>query len=103
MEQTDLSAILPQLRQTPSLERAASALSTGERCIVVASALAVAQRTLSPDGIAKGVRRLRKGERLEIDAFLGELAALGYGIEPVVAEAGQASRRGGIVDVFPPG
>jgi len=83
--------------------RAASALSAGERCIVVASALAVAQRTISPGEMGSGVRWLRKSERLEIDAFLSELAALGYSIEPVVAEAGQASRRGGIVDVFPAG
>ncbi len=83
--------------------RAASVLSAGERCIIVASALAIAQRTLSPGEAVGSVRRLSKGERLEMDAFLGELAALGYGIEPVVAEAGQASRRGGIIDVFPPG
>jgi len=83
--------------------RTASALSAGERIIVVASALAIAQRTLAPGEMGGGLRRLRRGERLEIDAFLSELAALGYGIEPVVAEGGQASRRGGIVDVFPPG
>src|SRR5207237_6230320 len=83
--------------------RAASALSAGERIIVVASALAIAQRTLSPGELGGGVRRLCKRERLEIDAFLSELAALGYGIEAVVVEGGQASRRGGIVDVFPPG
>ena len=83
--------------------RAAAALSTGERCIIVASALAIAQRTLAPGAAVGSIRRLSKGDRLEMDAFLGELAALGYSIEPVVAEAGQASRRGGIIDVFPPG
>ncbi|TMG00799.1 MAG: transcription-repair coupling factor [Chloroflexi bacterium] len=83
--------------------RAAAALSTGERCIIVASALAIAQRTLAPGEAVGSIRRLSKGDRLEMDAFLGELAALGYSIEPVVAEAGQASRRGGIIDVSPPG
>jgi len=83
--------------------RTASALSAAGRTIVVASALAIAQRTLASGEMAGGVRRLRRGERFEIDAFLSELAALGYSIEPVVAEAGQASRRGGIIDVFPPG
>ena len=83
--------------------RAAAALSTGERCIIVASALAIAQRTLAPGAAVGSIRRLSKGDRLEMDAFLGELAALGYSIEPVVAEAGQASRRGGIIDVSPPG
>src|SRR5438876_10724132 len=83
--------------------RAAAALSTGERCIIVASALAIAQRTLAPGAAVGSIRRLSKGDRLEVDAFLGALAALGYSIEPVVAEAGQASRRGGIIDVTPPG
>src|SRR3989454_157096 len=103
MEPIDLSAILPRLRQTPSVERVEVTLSAAGRTIVVASALAIAQRTLASGEMAGGVRRLRRGERLEIDAFLSELAALGYSIEPVVAEAGQASRRGGIIDVFPPG
>src|SRR5438132_5830564 len=83
--------------------RAAAALSTGERCIIVASALAIAQRTLAPGAAVGSIRRLSKGDRLEMDAFLGELAALGYSIEAVVVEGGQASRRGGLVDVFPPG
>jgi transcription-repair coupling factor (superfamily II helicase) len=82
--------------------RAASALGAGEPRIVVASALALAQRTISPGEVGGGVRRLRGGDRLDIDAFLSDLAAIGYSIEPVVAEAGQASRRGGIVDIFPP-
>jgi transcription-repair coupling factor (superfamily II helicase) len=83
--------------------RAASALGVGERIIVVASALGVAQRTLSPGEVGGGLRRLGKGEHLEIETFLRELASLGYSIEPVVAGVGEASRRGGIIDVFPPG
>ena len=81
--------------------RAAFALAAGERCIIVASGLALAQRTISPEGV-RAMHHLRSGERVEIEALLRQLAALGYSIEPLVVEAGQASRRGGIVDVFSP-
>src|SRR6059036_1579557 len=42
--------------------RAAAALSTGERCIIVASALAIAQRTLAPGAAVGSIRRLSKGD-----------------------------------------
>ena len=45
---------------------------------------------------------LRPGQRLDIEEFLRGLASFGYTMEPVVQEAGQAGRRGGIIDVFPP-
>ncbi len=82
--------------------RAVIALANGEPLIIVASAVAVAQRTLSPADARESVRALRAGDRLEIEAFLRQLADMGYAIEPLVQEAGEASRRGGIIDVFPP-
>ncbi len=78
-----------------------SGLAAGTRCVVVASAAALAQRTLSPEDIAASARTLEAGARLDPDGFLAELSALGYAIEPVVERQGQASRRGGIIDVFP--
>ena len=79
-----------------------SALASGESCVVVASAMALAQGTLSPTELAASVDVLKPGDRLEPDAFLTRLSALGYAIEPLVERPGQAGRRGGIVDVFPP-
>ena len=48
-------------------------------------------------------RRLKPGDRLVLDRFLLELLGLGY--QPVIEVAGRGefARRGGIVDVFPPG
>jgi len=82
--------------------RTAGGLGAGERRVIIASGLAVAQRTLAADEAQDAVRRLSAGEPLEIDGFLRELGRLGYSIEPLVTEAGQAGRRGGIIDVFPP-
>ena len=79
-----------------------SAAGDGPGSIVVASGQAVAQRTLSPQAQAEAVVTVRVGSPLEPEPFLRHLALLGYRFLPLVDEAGQASRRGGIIDVFPP-
>jgi transcription-repair coupling factor (superfamily II helicase) len=81
--------------------RAAFALDAQERHIIFAGGLAIAQRTLAPEEARGSRRRLRTGDRTDVDALLRDLSGLGYTIEPLVEEAGQASRRGGIIDVFP--
>ncbi len=81
---------------------AVASLASGGRGIVVAGGLSLAQRTLSPVQAGHALRTLRVGQRLEFEAFLAQLAALGYRMEPLVQEAGQASRRGGIIDIFAP-
>ncbi len=99
---------LPYERLAPAREtvrdrlNAIVALAEERPCVIVASALALAQRTLSPDNLIRSVLDLRPGQRLEMKALLRNLARLGYTMEPLVQEAGEASRRGGIVDVFPP-
>ncbi len=47
-------------------------------------------------------RTVRLGEELEPFRLLGELESLGYRMENVVEMPGDASHRGGIIDVFPP-
>ncbi|MCH7810531.1 MAG: transcription-repair coupling factor, partial [Chloroflexi bacterium] len=99
---------MPYERLAPAREtvrdrlNAVVALAEERPCVIVASALALAQRTLSPDDLIRSVLDLRPGQRLEMETFLRELARLGYTMEPLVQEASEASRRGGIVDVFPP-
>jgi len=99
---------LPYERLAPDREtvrdrlNAVIALAEKRPCVIVASALALAQRTLSPDDLVRSVLDLKPGQRLEMETLLRELARLGYTMEPLVQEAGEASRRGGIVDVFPP-
>jgi len=94
----DPEAVRDRLRVLPLL----SAAGDGPGPIVVASGQAVAQRTLSPRAQAEAVVTVSTGSPLELESFLRHLALLGYRFPPLVDEAGQASRRGGIIDVFPP-
>jgi transcription-repair coupling factor (superfamily II helicase) len=76
-------------------------LAQGEPIVVVASAMALAQKTLAPDQLPDADLTLRAGATLSPESFLARLTALGYAVEPLVDSPGQASRRGGIIDVFP--
>jgi transcription-repair coupling factor (superfamily II helicase) len=102
---------LPYERLGPDLEavaqrlRVLSLLSSGvDAPIVVASAQAVAQRTLTPAELGQATETLSVGAPIASgpEGFLRRLALRGYRFLPLVEEAGQASRRGGIIDVFPP-
>jgi transcription-repair coupling factor (superfamily II helicase) len=100
---------LPYERLAPDMEavaqrlRVLSLLADAEPApVIVASAQAAAQRTLAPAELARATETLAVGSRLASDDFLRRLALRGYRFLPLVEEAGQASRRGGIIDIFPP-
>ncbi len=98
---------LPYERLTPDPETvrdrlaAVAAFAGGEPCIVVASALALSQRTLSRSEGAAAIE-IAVGQQRGMEPFLRDLERLGYRMEPLVERPGDASRRGGIVDVFSP-
>ncbi len=79
-----------------------AALAAGESPVIVASVEGVAQRVLAPERARAAVSSLRVGGRLEPAGLLRSLQSSGYEIVPLVELPGQAARRGGIVDVFPP-
>ena len=79
-----------------------SALNAGERCVIVASAHAVAQRTLAPGEVRGAILALHKGQTMDMEDLIVELDRLGYVSSPIVEQSGEFSRRGGIVDIFPP-
>ncbi len=70
--------------------------------IIVACAQAVAQRTLTPNELRATTARIALGKQTRPDDLLRALQASGYAIEPQVQAPGEASRRGGIVDLWPP-
>jgi transcription-repair coupling factor (superfamily II helicase) len=77
-------------------------LGTGERSVTAVPARALTQR-LSPSTDFLGqVHELRVGARLQPETFLADLITSGYDIQQMVREPGQVSRRGGIIDLFPP-
>ncbi len=74
----------------------------GPAPLVLASAYAVAVKTLAPDRLRAATLRLQRGGRADLLELLRRLAALGYRPETAVQTPGTVSRRGGIVDVYPP-
>ena len=81
--------------------RALQALRSGQPCIVVASGVAIAQRTLPAGASQETQVELRTGGHSSPEALLASLLRLGYRTTPLVTLPGEAARRGGIVDVFP--
>jgi transcription-repair coupling factor (superfamily II helicase) len=73
-----------------------------ETPIVVTSARAIMQRTLPVNQFRKGSMRLEIRQRHNVARLLERWLALGYEPVPIVVEAGTFSRRGGVLDVFPP-
>jgi len=120
---SDASAVLPFLEPDPlfyermpwSTETIAARLgvlaalaqsrgvrSSASKPIIVASVRAVMQRTVPPADFLAGVRVLRHGESRSPVDLLTALVALGYEYEVVVETPGAFSRRGGILDIWPP-
>ncbi len=81
--------------------RAIQALGAGGPCVVIASGVALAQRTLPHGDTARITIELRVGTRSNPDELVSSLLRLGYRTVPLVELPGDAARRGGIVDVFP--
>jgi transcription-repair coupling factor (superfamily II helicase) len=89
--------------ETAARVAALAAWRTGGARVLVASVQALLQHTIAPADLPDQPRRLKPGDRLVLDRFLLDLLGLGY--QPVIEVAGRGefARRGGIVDVFPPG
>jgi len=71
--------------------------------IVVASVHGITQLVMSPSELESATRRLRGGDRLSLGDLVDWAGAMGYEFTPLVQEPGSIARRGGIVDLFPPG
>jgi transcription-repair coupling factor (superfamily II helicase) len=70
--------------------------------IVVASARALMQMTLPPREMRLSLRLARSGQAFDLDRMLTAWVGLAYESTAVVELPGQFSRRGGIVDIWPP-
>ncbi len=69
--------------------------------LVVSSIRAFLQKTLPKRRFIATTRVLRVGQMLDLEKSLAGWADLGYEAVSVVEAAGQFSRRGGIIDIFP--
>jgi len=84
---TALTALLSTDRQPP---------------LVIASARALMHKTLPVREFRLGMRQYRHGQRIDLQRTLEHWVAHGYRPERVVEEPGTFSRRGGLIDLFPP-
>jgi transcription-repair coupling factor (superfamily II helicase) len=82
--------------------RALGRLSRKELDLLLLPAAALLTRLPSPDELAASSRRVRGGDVLPPERFLLDCLRGGYRRVDTVAAPGEVSRRGGIVDVFPP-
>ena len=102
---------LPYDRASPSLrvtsERLAALHALQQKRsgpqLLVATANAVTQRTLTPFRLRQLAATLAPGERIDRDALAELLQANGYVRTDTVHEAGDYAVRGGLVDLFPAG
>ncbi len=69
--------------------------------LIVASARAFLQKTLPKRRFMTSTRVLRVGQIIELEKLIEMWQGIGYESASVVEAAGQFSRRGGIIDIFP--
>jgi transcription-repair coupling factor (superfamily II helicase) len=103
--------VLPYDRASPSLRIQSERLGTlhrlqqkpGAAQLLVTTANAAIQRTLTPFRIRQLVAQLAPGERIDRDRLAVRLNANGYQRVDTVADAGEFAIRGGLIDLFPTG
>jgi transcription-repair coupling factor (superfamily II helicase) len=88
-----LAAIDPSPREASNLQPPIS---------IVTSVRALMFRTLPPRAFKSGTRTLRRGQAINLDQLLETWVGCGYESTTTVLAPGEFSRRGGIVDVYPP-
>ena len=69
--------------------------------IVVASAAAICQTTIQRKIFEKNSHTLRKGDEISLEDISLHWHGMGYVFQPAVSSPGEASRRGGILDIYP--
>ena len=102
---------LPYDRASPTLRVMAERVAALHRLqqprkgpqLLVTTANAAAQRTLTPFRVRQLVATLKPGERIGRDKLAGLLQANGYQRVETVTDSGEFTVRGGLVDLFPSG
>lgn len=71
--------------------------------IWVAPVSGLMQRIMGPQDLKDHTRTIRLGHRITVEDLFAWALTVGYQPAPMVQEQGVIARRGGIVDIFPPG
>jgi transcription-repair coupling factor (superfamily II helicase) len=94
--------ISDRLASLTALLRWKAGQGSGPAPFIVASARAFMHKTLPVREFRLGLREYRQGQEIDLQRMLDSWVAHGYRPEAVVEEPGAFSRRGGLIDVFPP-
>ena len=102
---------LPYDRASPALRVTAERLATlnalqakrDKPQLLVTTVSAATQRMPTPFRVRQLTRRIAEGERIEREALVAQLQALGYQRTDTVAEYGEYAVRGSLIDLFPAG
>jgi transcription-repair coupling factor (superfamily II helicase) len=102
---------LPYDRASPALRVMAERLATLNALqakpekpqLLISTANAATQRVPTPFRIRQLTRRISAGDRIDREALIEQLSALGYQRTDTVAEHGEYAVRGSLIDVFPAG
>ena len=89
-------------RRVATLARLAAPAGEGPR-LVLTTVNAALQRVPHRSFVQGRSFTARTGEHLDLDALFAFLAQAGYSRASQVTEPGEFARRGGLVDIFPPG
>ena len=95
--------LLPHLEVTSARLEGLVSLLDCEDVVIVATAGALLYRTAVPELLRRGIRELRAGDSFDPGELERYLVDAGYRNEDPVTTPGDFTRRGGILDVFPPG
>jgi transcription-repair coupling factor (superfamily II helicase) len=95
------AALRGRIETLAALIAAGEPAAGAEPPFVVASARALMQRTLPPERFRDACMELQVGQRLPVEKTVDRWVKMGYEPTTVVIDAGQFSRRGGILDIFP--
>lgn len=79
-----------------------AALQRGDDSVVVVPANGLSQIVDTPEVIGREQMSLAVGQRIRLDQFITSAIEQGYELLPLATQPGQVSRRGGVVDFFPP-
>ena len=71
--------------------------------IVVAPIQALMQLIMSPEELRAHSLNLKVGEQIRMEEIFAWAGRVGYQTVPMVQESGTIARRGGIIDIYPPG
>ncbi len=94
----DSSVLSQRLRVLGNLNDASLRLPP----LVVASVHAASQKTTSSSGFKSACLKIRKGDQIDPAKLMSRMSGMGFEVCEMADIPGQASRRGGIIDVYSP-